>query len=329
MSDEGGAANARANPPPTRPRARWLMLALLLAFIIGVVITLLAMPHLQRRWGGAQPIASAPDPYLRGTAAPGIAPRALPNDAAQMLEERLRLLEDEIDAIKGLRVGSLILGVVSTAKYFAPQLMAIFRKQHPDIAIKLAIGNRAETIAALKSHAVDMALMGRPPKDIPLRSTVFGDHPLVMIAAPDHPLAKFRDITKERIAQEHFLVREPGSGTRISLEIFLSELPGRLDDLGTEMSSNETIKQAVMAGLGIGFISAHTIALELEFGKLAILDVIGMPIRRQWFSVVRTDRTLSPAMKAFQDFLTRKGAQFLPSIDRLYPASSALGPSLE
>jgi LysR family transcriptional regulator, low CO2-responsive transcriptional regulator len=250
-------------------------------------------------------------------------------DAAQMLEERLRLLEDEIDAIKGLRVGSLILGVVSTAKYFAPQLMAIFRKQHPDIAIKLAIGNRAETIAALKSHAVDMALMGRPPKDIPLRSTVFGDHPLVMIAAPDHPLAKSRDITKERIAQEHFLVREPGSGTRISLEIFLSELPGRLDDLGTEMSSNETIKQAAMAGLGIGFISAHTIALELEFGKLAILDVIGMPIRRQWFSVVRTDRTSSPAMKAFQDFLTRKGAQCLPSIDRLYPASSAFGPSLE
>jgi LysR family transcriptional regulator, low CO2-responsive transcriptional regulator len=248
-------------------------------------------------------------------------------DAAQMLDERLRLLEDEIDAIKGVRVGSLILGVVSTAKYFAPQLMAIFRKEHPDIAIKLAIGNRAETIAALKSHAVDIALMGRPPRDIPLHSTVFGDHPLVMIAAPDHPLVKCRDITKERIGQEHFLVREPGSGTRISLELFLSELPGRLDDPGTEMSSNETIKQAVMAGLGIAFISAHTIALELEFGKLAILDVIGMPIRRQWFSVVRTDRTLSPAMQAFQDFLSRKGAQYLPSINRLYPASAALGPA--
>ena len=242
-------------------------------------------------------------------------------DAAQMVEERLRLLEDEIDAIKGLRIGSLTLGVVSTAKYFAPQLMAIFRKEHPDIAIKLAIGNRAETIAGLKSHAVDLALMGRPPKDVPLRSAVFGDHPLVMIAAPDHPLAKCRDITKERIAQEHFLIREPGSGTRISLEIFLSELPGRLDDLGTEMSSNETIKQAVMAGLGTAFISAHTIALELDVGRLVMLDVIGMPIRRQWFSVVRTDRTMSPAMRAFQEFLSRKGAQCLPSIDRLYPAT--------
>ncbi|MRG58156.1 DNA-binding transcriptional regulator, LysR family [Phyllobacterium sp. YR620] len=240
-------------------------------------------------------------------------------DAAQMIEERLRVLDDEIDAIKGVRVGSLNLGVVSTAKYFAPRLMATFRNEHPDIAIKLLIGNRAETIASLKSHEVDIALMGRPPKDIPLRSAVFGDHPLVVIAAPDHPLAKRRDITKERIAQEHFLVREPGSGTRISLEIFLSELPGRLDDLGTEMSSNETIKQAVMAGLGVAFISAHTIALELEVGKLVMLDVVGMPIRRQWFSVVRTDRTLSPAMKAFQDFLNRKGAQCLPFFDKLYP----------
>ncbi|PRD41439.1 LysR family transcriptional regulator [Phyllobacterium phragmitis] len=245
-------------------------------------------------------------------------------DAAQMIHERLRLLDDEIDAIKGLRVGSLRLGVVSTAKYFAPRMMATFGKDHPDIAIKLAIGNRAETIASLKNHEMDIALMGRPPKDIPLRSAVFGDHPLVMIAAPDHPLAKCRDITKERIAQEHFLVREPGSGTRISLEIFLSELPGRLDDLGTEMSSNETIKQAVMAGLGIAFISAHTIAMELETGRLVILDVIGMPIRRQWFFVVRTDRTMSPAMKAFQEFLTSKGAQCLPFFDRLYPEAAAL-----
>ena len=99
MSDEGGAANARTNPPPARPRARWLMLALLLAFIIGVVLTLLAMPHLQGRWGGAQPIASAPDPYLRGTTAPGIAPRALSNDAAQMLDGRVVQLEQRLNRI--------------------------------------------------------------------------------------------------------------------------------------------------------------------------------------------------------------------------------------
>lgn len=240
-------------------------------------------------------------------------------DAARSIEERLRQLDDEIDAIKEVRSGSLALGVVSTAKYFAPNLMATFRKSHPGIAVSLSIGNRAEIVTKLRNHDLDIALMGRPPKDLPLHSAVFGDHPLVMIAPPDHPLARKHDITKEEIAKEHFLVREPGSGTRISLEIFLGEIPGRIDDLGTEMSSNETIKQAVMAGLGIAFISAHTIAMELEFGKLVTLDVIGMPIRRQWFSVMRTDRTVSPAMNAFQVFLRERGAQCLPFFDKLYP----------
>jgi DNA-binding transcriptional LysR family regulator len=240
-------------------------------------------------------------------------------DAAQAIEERLRLLQDEIDAIKGIRIGTLKLGVVSTAKYFAPRLMAAFMKNHPDIDIRLAIGNRADTIASLKSHDVDIALMGRPPKGVPVRAAAFGDHPLVIIAPPDHPLAYARDIPKERIARENFLIREPGSGTRISLEIFFGELPGRTDELGAEMGSNETIKQAVIAGLGVAFISAHTIASEIEAGRLVILDVVGMPIRRQWYAVTRSDRSISPAMAAFQDFLMSKGAASLPHIGKLYP----------
>jgi LysR family transcriptional regulator, low CO2-responsive transcriptional regulator len=243
-------------------------------------------------------------------------------DAAQALEERLRLLEDQMDAIKGVRAGSLKLGVVSTAKYFAPSLMAAFMKDHPDIDMRLLVGNRAETIANLKNHEVDVALMGRPAKDIPLRASAFGDHPLVIIAPPGHPLAKVRDISKERIAEEKFLIREPGSGTRISLEIFLGEVPGRLDDLGVEMGSNETIKQAVMAGLGIAFISAHTVASEVESDRLVILDVVGMPIRRQWFGVMRSDRAISPAMATFHDFLMRRGAMYLPLFGRLYPERS-------
>ncbi|MER8536134.1 LysR family transcriptional regulator [Mesorhizobium sp. M1005] len=240
-------------------------------------------------------------------------------ETAQAIEERLRLLEDKMDAIKGVRAGSLRLGVVSTAKYFAPRLMAAFMKEHPDIDMRLAIGNRAETIDNLKNYDIDLALMGRPAKEVPVRASVFGDHPLVIIAPPDHPLASARDISKERIAEEHFLIREPGSGTRISLEIFLSDVPGRIDDLGVEMGSNETIKQAVMAGLGIAFISAHTIAAETEAGRLVILDVVGMPIRRQWFSVMRSDHAISPAMATFHDFLMRKGAMYLPLFGKLYP----------
>ncbi len=244
-------------------------------------------------------------------------------DAALAIEERMRLLQDQMDAIKGVRSGSLKLGVVSTAKYFAPRLMAAFIREYPDIDMQLFIGNRADTIASLKNRAVDIALMGRPAKDVPVRASAFGDHPLVIIAPPDHPLARARDISKERIAQEGFIVREPGSGTRISLEIFLSDIPGRIDDLGVEMASNETIKQAVMAGLGIAFISAHTIAFEVEAGRLAILDVTGMPIRRQWFSVMRSDHAISPAMATFHDFLMRKGAMYLPLFGKLYPDPGA------
>ncbi|GAB4351656.1 MAG: LysR family transcriptional regulator [Oricola sp.] len=240
-------------------------------------------------------------------------------DAAHAVQERLRMLEEEITAFKGGKRGTVKLGAVSTAKYFTPRLIAVFQKDNPDIDIELFVGNRADTIDALRHQTIDIAIMGRPPRDIDVEAFLFGDHPLVIIAPPDHPLARKRDISKEEIAGEKFLVREPGSGTRTSLEIFLADVPGKNDILGTEMGSNETIKQAVMAGLGIAFISAHTIEQELQTGRLVILDVAGMPIRRQWFSVCRADRTQSPAMRIFQDFLIRDGARYLPIIPTTYP----------
>lgn len=238
-------------------------------------------------------------------------------DAAQAIEERLRVLSDEIEAIRDAHKGSLIVAAVSTAKYFASRLFAAFMRDYPGIDMKLIVGNRAETISALRNHQADIALMGRPARDLPVRASVFGDHPLVIIAAPDHPLAARRDISKEEIAREQFLIREPGSGTRISFERFLGDIPGRLDEPGMEMDSNETIKQAVMAGLGVAFISAHTVAWEVEAGRLAVLDVVGLPVRRQWFSVIRMDRTPTPAMIAFERFLAEKGATFLPRLEPL------------
>ncbi|MDH7972452.1 LysR family transcriptional regulator [Sphingomonas sp. AR_OL41] len=234
--------------------------------------------------------------------------------AAQTIEERLSQLRDELTAIRGAGRGTLRLGAVSTAKYFAPKMVAAFMAALPGIEVRLIIGNRAATIAAIENHEVDFALMGRPPRQVPLRSYLIGDHPLVIIAAPDHPLARVRRITRSRIADETFLVREPGSGTRMSLELFLGEIPGRLDNLGVEFGSNESIKQAVMAGLGVGFISAHTIAMEVELGRLAILDVVDTPIQRHWFAVSRSDRSLSPAMAAFKDFIIGQGRTFLPDI---------------
>jgi len=246
-------------------------------------------------------------------------------EAARAIEEQLLLLSDRVAALKGLTRGHLRLGVVSTAKYFAPRIIAAFGRDYPGLDIDLKVGNRSETIQALDAHAVDIALMGRPPKNVPVRAQVFGDHPLVIIAPPDHPLTGTREISCERIASEKFLVREPGSGTRISLEIFFSRVAAKLENIGVEMGSNETIKQAVMAGLGVAFISAHTIEAEVQSGRLVILDVEGTPIRRQWFSVARSDRNETPAMQAFSAFLAKKGAQFLPVATPLYREQTARG----
>ncbi len=243
-------------------------------------------------------------------------------EAARAVLDRLRQLSQEMNAIASGGKGTLTLGVVSTAKYFAPRMIAAFRRGHPGVVVDLVVGNRAEMIEALRSNAVDIVLMGRPPRDVPVRSVVFGDHPLVIVAPPGHALAGRRDIAKEEVARENFLVRERGSGTRRSLELFFADVPGKRDTVGAEMGSNETIKQAVMAGLGVAFISAHTIEQELQLGRLVILDVAGMPIRRQWFANSRTDRSLSPAMQAFSDFLLSEGASHLPVLERTYPESA-------
>lgn len=238
--------------------------------------------------------------------------------AAGAIEDILRNLEDNTDAIKGGRSGRIRLGIVSTAKYFAPYLVAGFAKNHPDVEIRMTVGNREQLVEMLHAHEADIFIMGRPPKDLNVRSFIFGDHPLVMIAASSHPLANVRDISKERIAEENFLVREQGSGTRLALEIYLSEIPGKLEALGIEMDSNETIKHSVMAGMGIGFISAHTIAQEVESGRMVILDVEGMPIKRQWFAVSRARHNTPPAMEAFQEFLQSKGKTYFPHFPKLY-----------
>ena len=243
-------------------------------------------------------------------------------ETAKRITGEIASLEERLAALKGVAAGTIRLGVVSTGKYFAPRVLAAFNKLYPGVQMRLVAANRAEIIDRLRNYEIDVALMGRPPKEIDVRSRVFGDHPLVFIAPAGHALAQQIEITKERIAQEQFIVREKGSGTRISLEIFLSDIPGRLDHLGTEMDSNETIKQAVIAGLGVAFISAHTIEQEVRNGSLRVLDVIDTPIRRQWFSVSRASPAIPPAIEAFEVFLQDKGARYLPLVTKPYPASA-------
>lgn len=215
--------------------------------------------------------------------------------------------------LKSLANGRVAVGVVSTAKYFAPQMLAAFARSHPGIDIELVVGNREDTIAAFRDGRFDVAVMGRPPEGIEVERTPIGDHPQVIIAPPDHRLARQRAIAPQKIVGETLLMREVGSGTRLLAERFLArhDIKPRI---GMEIGSNETIKQAVIAGLGIAFISGHTIASEINDGRLVVLDVVGLPEIRHWFVVRPAAKRLMPAAGALRDFLVTEGRQFLPKM---------------
>jgi DNA-binding transcriptional LysR family regulator len=225
----------------------------------------------------------------------------------------LRALEDADEAfaaMKGLRGGRVRLAVVSTAKYFAPRLIARFAQSHPGVNIRLQAENRAAVVRELAANDVDLALMGRPPEDGEFVAEPFAEHPLVVIAPPKHPLTRRRSVPLAELAEETFLVREPGSGTRSALERFFTghHLPLKV---GLEMPSNETIKQAVMAGLGLALISLHTITLVLSVDALELVRAPGLPVMRQWNVVHRKDKRLAPASQAFKAFVLEHGQSFL------------------
>lgn len=245
-------------------------------------------------------------------------------ELARGIEEALRAAETDLGRMRGLRRSSISVGVVSTAKYFAPAALGAFRTLHPDTDIRLSVGNRGAMIAALAAQAFDLVIMGLPPNDDGIETVVLGDHPHVIVSAPDHPLARRSRLPMSQLANEAMLVREPGSGTRLLMQRLFHE-GGIQPPIAMEMESNETIKQAVMAGLGIAFISAHTIAAEVETGRIAILDVIGLPARRQWQIVRQTLRPVTPAADALWTFLATEGRSFLPGATRLTRISTRAG----
>ena len=235
-------------------------------------------------------------------------------DAARSIDASLRLFEEAMQAVRLGHGGRLSVGAVSTAKYFAPRLIAAFMAERPRLDLRFSIGNRAEMIETLRNFDVEIALTGRPPVDLPIEKIAIGEHPYVIIAAPDHPLARKGPLSKADLADQAFLMREQGSGTRSVFETFMGDTMIRSVPMGMELGSNETIKQAVMAGLGIALLSAHTIAAEVADQRLATLEVEGLPIIKQWFVVSRADRPLTPAASAFREFARLNGSQFLPMI---------------
>lgn len=230
---------------------------------------------------------------------------------ASKIESAIAECSEALRALRQGEGGRVSVGVVSTAKYFAPRAFAAFARQHPNIDIDLFVGNRADIVSELERFHRDIVIMGRPPEHIDLVTKVIGAHPHVVIAAPDHPLVRKKGLKLAQLAPEKWLVREHGSGTRLLMERLFDEADASAR-VAMEIGSNETIKQAVMAGLGIAFLSAHTVALELKSRQLAVLDVKGLPAMRSWFAVRRADKRLLPATQMLWDYLTTRGKDFLP-----------------
>ena len=234
-------------------------------------------------------------------------------DMANKVEAVLVDSAQVLDALRGLRGGKVSVGVVSTAKYFAPAMLGSFHRLHPDIEISLNVGNRGDMIRALAGLEFDLVIMGLPPEGADVERAVIGDHPHVIIAPPDHKFARRFRIPLSDLANEPFLTREEGSGTRMLMQRIFADAQ-ITPRTAMEMSSNETIKQAVMAGLGVAFLSGHTIATEVEMGRLAILDVLGLPARRQWQIVRHSGKQMMPASAALWAFLKDEGPLFLPPV---------------
>lgn len=221
---------------------------------------------------------------------------------SQAIAQQLVDLEDTLNDLRGLKQGALTVGVVSTVSNFAIRLISQFRAEHPEVRITLNVVNRETLLDQLANNEVDLALMGQPPAGHDLESTPFMENPLVVIAPFSHPLAKTKRIPLARIAEEDFVAREPGSGTRSATEAYFQS-HGLALRAAMEMNKNEAIKQAVEAGLGLGVVSRHTVALELAARRLTTLDVEGFPIRRQWHLVHRQNKHFSLAASAFARFV--------------------------
>jgi DNA-binding transcriptional LysR family regulator len=235
---------------------------------------------------------------------------------AQRILATLREADSAVARLRGLASGTLVIGMVSTAKYFLPRLLARFREEHPGIEFRLALGNREMLVRKLQGNEVDLAVMGRPPRELETRAEPFAAHPHAVIAAADHRLAGADPIPPSALAGEGFIVREEGSGTRSAMEQFFREHSLKPPVI-MEMASNETIKQAVIANMGLSFLSLHTLGLELERGLLHVVPVEGLPLVRRWHIVNTHGRTLSPAAEAFRYFILERAERFLA---QLFPA---------
>ncbi|HKK14272.1 MAG TPA: LysR family transcriptional regulator [Gammaproteobacteria bacterium] len=230
-------------------------------------------------------------------------------------------LDQVFEDMRGVKRGRLSVAVASTANYFVPRLLATFCQRHPGVTVSIDVTNRKQLLQRLLENQTDLVIMGQPPGDIDLVAEVFLQNPLVVIAPPGHPLGKAGRVPLERLRDETFLVREQGSGTRSAMERFFAR-HGVTLSTPMELSSNEAIKQAVQAGLGLGLLSLHTLELELILDRVVVLNVEDFPILRHWYIVYRQGKRLSAVAQAFREFVLTEAGDMLKDLPQL-PASAA------
>jgi len=240
-------------------------------------------------------------------------------DAGKALQSTCREIFDTLNNfemlvsdMKGLKQGKLRLAVVTTAKYFAPRLLGAFCKQFPGIDVSLEVSNRERLLERLSDNQDDLYVLGQPPEDFDVVYESFLDNPLVLLAPNNHPLINKRNISLQRIVQEPFIMREPGSGTRIAVERLFRKHKLELN-VRMELGSNEAIKQAIVGGLGISVLSRHTLALDSALGQLAILNVKHFPIKRQWYAVHPASKQPTIVAQTFLEYI-RSAADMVTEI---------------
>ena len=234
--------------------------------------------------------------------------------AKQMLQS-LNDADQAMTALKGLSGGHVTIGLVSTAKYIVPHMLTRFQAEYPAVAMTLMDGNRRWIIDALVKGDIDLAIMGQPPADADVSAEPFAPHPSVIAAAPAHKLAAQGTLPAGVLAGEPFVVREEGSGTRSLMDRFFQGA-GLAPRIAMTTSSNETIKQAVMAGMGLALISRHTIGLELGLGMLTTLPVEGFPLMRSWFVAHRRNMPLLPVHARLKSFLLDEGQAIIDELEQ-------------
>ncbi|HED33831.1 MAG TPA: LysR family transcriptional regulator [Gammaproteobacteria bacterium] len=223
-------------------------------------------------------------------------------EASLDILDRVAALKISIEELKGEVKGSLQVSVVTTAKYFLPNLLGAFLQKYPDVEPKLKFTNRAKVIERLMNNEDDFIIMGQVPDDDNLEAYPFLNNILGIVAPADHPLANKKNITLKELTTQRFLNRETGSGTRFVFDQLLKEHGVSIEPY-MELGSSEALKQAVMAGLGIAVLSLHSVQLEREVKRLTVLDVEGFPLKRRWYAVHLKGRKLSFVARTFLDYI--------------------------